>query len=158
MLPSQDELRSYFDYNSDKGKFLLRPREVGFKNKNYAYVSINGVTFLEHRLVWVYHNGPIPDDMVIDHINGIYDDNRIENLRMITQSENMRNQKLHRDSRSGATGVVWHPRDRLWNAQITINKRKISLGYYKNFDEAVAARKRADKLYGFHPNHGRVLQ
>ena len=44
----------------------------------------------EHRIVWEQHNGPIPDGMTIDHINGNKKDNRIENLQMLSRKDNIK--------------------------------------------------------------------
>ena len=54
----------------------------------YRVVSIYGKSYKEHRLVWIYHNGDISEGMQIDHINRIRNDNRIENLRLVTSSSN----------------------------------------------------------------------
>lgn len=62
----------------------------GYRN-GYLRVSIRGKTYSVHILIYKTFVGEIPAGMVLDHINGIRDDNRLENLRCVTQSENMHN-------------------------------------------------------------------
>lgn len=52
--------------------------------------------YYEHRLIWVYHYGPIPDGKTIHHINGVKDDNRISNLMLVTKREHARRHQLMR--------------------------------------------------------------
>ena len=91
----------------------------------------------------------------IDHINGKRSDNRIENLRAVTKPENFRNMCLRSDNKSGCPGVTFHKASNLWHARITVDKKIISLGYFKKHEEAIEARLKANKCYGFHENHGR---
>ena len=67
--------------------------EVGYKagNKGYLYVCINGKHALKHRFIWSAFFGEIPEGMQIDHINTLRDDNRLDNLRLVTDKENKRN-------------------------------------------------------------------
>lgn len=58
---------------------------------SYGYIKIarrNAPEILAHRLVWEMVNGPIPDGMQINHINGIKTDNRIANLELVTPQQN----------------------------------------------------------------------
>lgn len=78
---------------SNNGAVRLKGSETlkkGVLRNRYVRYSIHGNLYSAHRLVYLTFVGEIPDGYVIDHINGIRDDNRVENLRCITQSENMK--------------------------------------------------------------------
>tara|TARA_R110001606_G_scaffold190822_1_gene338772 strand:+ start:384 stop:701 length:318 start_codon:yes stop_codon:yes gene_type:complete len=100
------------------------------------------------------HVGDWPADQ-IDHISGDRSDNRIENLREATQTENSRNMKTLANNMSGVMGVSWDKRERHWIATISDDNSSVRLGRFKSFEDAVAARKAAEVEYGYHPNHGR---
>lgn len=106
-----------------------------------------------HRAAWALYHGAWPEG-VIDHINGNPADNRIVNLRDVPQATNMRNQNERNTNTSGVTGVV--PYWSKWKAQITVDGRNINLGHFRTRDEAIVARKAAERRHGFHPNHGRA--
>jgi hypothetical protein len=108
-----------------------------------------------HRAAWALHYGVWPD-REIDHENHDASDNRIGNLRLAGKVGNMRNLPRSRANTSGATGVVWYKRKAKWHARIKAAGRQYSLGYYDRFEDAVAARKRAERDHGFHPNHGKA--
>jgi hypothetical protein len=85
----------------------------------------------------------------IDHIDGNEFNNKKSNLRGCTQNENNKNRKLNKNNISGVKGVRWS--DKIptpkWHAYIHYNKRFKSLGYYYDFEDAVAARLKAEEKY-----------
>lgn len=121
----------------------------------YVMVRIGKGLYRSHRIIWEMHNGHIPDGMQIDHINHIRDDNRIENLRLVTNLENGMNQGLAINNTSGSTGVTWNSERNKWMAQIKVRGKNIYLGLFIDFSSAVKARIAAEVKYGFHKNHGR---
>ena len=74
-------------YACDPG---FRPKQT-LKKDGYLVVLINGKQLSAHRFIYECFNGLIEEGLAIDHINTIRTDNRIENLRAVTQSENNRN-------------------------------------------------------------------
>lgn len=106
-------LNSIFTYDFNTGHLFANPDHqptgrgarrrqgvpLGTNNgKGYLMVGVEGKNQLVHRVIWEMLNGPIPEGKVIDHINGIKDDNRIDNLRICTNVENLRNQKGGKNS------------------------------------------------------------
>lgn len=108
-----------------------------------------------HRVAFAIHYGKWPEGH-IDHINGDRTDNRIKNLRDVTRAENQKNQKLRSDNASGTPGVGYCKANKGWRARINVNKKSITLGYFKTKAAAVSARKDAERLHGYHANHGRA--
>jgi len=164
LKPSQEFLREILDYDAETGFFTWKVRrnkriEVGARagrreGNGYRYLGIDGKSYLEHRLVWVYVHGEQPKEQ-IDHINGIKDDNRISNLRAATALDNVTNRPITKRSKSGVMGVRWIKDIGKWEAAVFLNRKKNTLGYYLDFFEAVCARKSAERKMGFHANHGR---
>lgn len=133
-----------------KPAFVTR-HGIGACGTSYLQCRVYGKNLFAHRVAWALHTGKWPE-LEIDHINGDRSDNRTSNLREVNHSTNAKNTKRRSDNKTGVTGVSWARKAGLWRAEI--NRRFI--GLFKSFPEAVAARKTAEKLHGFHPNHGRV--
>lgn len=161
---TQDRLKNQLNYNPRTGDFTWQAARSGVKLgstagaytlNGYRNIQIDCERVMSHQLAWLYVYGRWPDDQ-IDHINGIRDDNRIENLRDVTHTENMHNQKRPKNNRSGVVGVSWAGgRSDKWYATICVHRKFINLGHYEDFFEAVCARKSAELKYNYHPNHGR---
>lgn len=129
---------------------------VSSKSKTkYKRVTINNEQFLCHRIIWIMHNGKIPSNMEIDHIDGNGLNNNINNLRLVSLSENRKNMPMQSNNSSGQVGVRFNKRQNKWVARIQIDKKEKFIGYFNSFDEAKNARKKAEKEYNFCQNHGR---
>lgn len=177
-----EEISKLLRYEADTGKLFWRPRtpdmfisgrtsaesqcrawnsrhagKEALTSLSYGYFAgdICNRKYLAHRVSWLLVTGGWPVD-TIDHINGIRTDNRIENLRAVSNAENHKNQKRPRSNASGVVGVSFFRRVGGWQASIMVSGRTIHLGTFVEFERAVAARKAAEIEYGFHPNHGRV--
>jgi hypothetical protein len=112
-----------------------------YDREGYLQIQINRKIYRAHRLVWLMLNGPIPVGMEMDHINGIKDDNRIENLRLATSSQNKHNQKKRRINKSGFKGVSWSKKMNKWSANICVKGKNRGLGF---FDDKLDAAKAYD--------------
>ena len=172
ILPPPSFVREIMSYDSKSGFLYWKHRKDMPKNWNTKYANKKvkmtgrnqtGITYkgkyftvMHHRLLWCHYYGKWPEsNLVIDHINGDNCDNRIVNLRLVTQTENNRNRCIPKDNTSGHLGVYWVNSKKKWLVQIGLNGKSIHIGYFKNKEDAIKARKEAEKKYGFHENHGR---
>lgn len=95
------------------------------------------------RLLHRYILNP-PKGLTVDHINRNTLDNRKENLRICTQFINNQNQS---HNKSGKVGVCFINREKKYMAYIRVNGKMINLGTYKNFEDAVKSRIKAEIKY-----------
>jgi len=163
-MVTQEKIRELFNYCPDSGIFTwavstcnrVKVGDVaGTKTTNgYMQVMVGGQRYYVHRLIWLYHYKEWPKNQ-IDHIDGSPDNNRINNLRDVTNEENTRNRKTPNTNISGVIGVFHRKLDKKWTAQITVNDKNVFLGRFHDFFEACCARKSAELKHGYHPNHGR---
>ena len=126
------------------------------KKDGYWRISYKHYNYLLHRLAYLYVEGVWPEEH-IDHINHIPSDNRWVNLRAVSRSENMRNQKLNSNSTSGVAGVSWYKAYGKWSCRIVDSGKDVFLGYFDTLEEAAVVRKRAEAFYNYHDNHGGVF-
>lgn len=155
-----DRLTGEFRYslssgNRKAGDFAGTVCTVSKKAKAIKYLKIfvDGRSQLAHRIVMEKMHGDISGKLV-DHINGNTLDNRLDNLRLATHTENNKNAGFNPRSKTGINGVyVSFGR---FYARITVNKKNIHLGSFGALFDAVCARKAALLRYGFHENHGRI--
>ena len=154
-----DELRELVDYNANTGLFTWAVNrsnktragsQAGSTRKDgYSVIEIYGRKYKSHRLAWLYCYGCFPKNC-IDHINGNKSDNRISNLRDVTHSENLRNQKKPRsDNKSGFLGVCIHKRingEIKFGAQIRTDGKPTFLGLFDTPNEAHMAYMQAKRI------------
>jgi hypothetical protein len=144
----KNKLENLFDYDPVSGELLWKvapdchgkvARAAGAKHHTgYIKVRIDGKQYSAHRLIWIMHNGNIPDGLQIDHINGIRDDNRIGNLRLATRNINCQNQHLaHNHNKSGLLGVC--KQYGKFKARIEIDGKRRHLGTFFTPEEAHSA-------------------
>lgn len=113
------------------------------QNTGYVQISIGNVRYSAHRLAWVYIHGSIDQNLIIDHINRVRNDNRIDNLRLVTHSVNNSNRELNKNSVSKHSGVIWNKSKSKWQVSIRINGRKFSCGNFSSLENAISARRDA---------------
>lgn len=136
-------------------RFAGKPALTANHKSGYKHGLIYKKAYLTHRVIYAMKHGYWPE--YIDHINGNRMDNRIENLRSVTKSENSCNSSIPTNNTSGHIGVSWNARDQRWSAYITFNRKRKALGNFVNIEDAIICRKENENLLGFHPNHGKKL-
>lgn len=120
----------------------------------YCYGSVLGSNHMAHRIAYtLYHRTVIVGE--IDHINGEKSDNRASNLREVGHYANLRNSALYSNNTSGYHGVTWCAYSKSWDARISYNGKQRRVGRFKKKEDAIAARKHAEMVHGYHKNHGR---
>lgn len=113
------------------------------KNLVYFQKRLSGGKLIElHRLIMGF-----PENKIIDHINGNTLDNRRNNLRICSNSENIIKGKLRTNNKSGVSGVRFDKERKKWTASIKIMYKQHFLGQFKTKKEAIMARKEAEKEY-----------
>lgn len=148
-----DEARHLFSYDPETGKLTraysqradLVGREAGsVYDHGYRVVSVGRARYVAARIIWLMQTGAWPVGE-IDHINHQRDDNRWANLRDVDRLGNQHNLGGNRANTSGVPGVSWHKRSRKWFAHIRVGGKQKALGYFSNFEDAVAAREQGKK-------------
>jgi len=129
-------------------------KEAGsYTYKGYRRIVVDYKEYVTHRLVYLLHHGYVPE--YIDHINGIKDDNRIENLRAATGSENMYNIGVLKSNTSGVKGVYWVTGRCKWRAGIRYGGKRYYLGMFDDLELAeLVVREARELLHGEYANHG----
>lgn len=172
----RDRIKLFVLYNPTTGSLTWRRRKLAefsggvrtlnswntrFYGKEIFSMSSDGYrtgmicrkSLKAHRIAWFLYYGEWPNGE-IDHINGIRDDNRIVNLRDVSRSENMLNKRVHKNSKSGETGIRLTPYGK-WQVRICKDGKSFCIGSFETKHDAIIARNAANTAFGFHQNHGR---
>ncbi len=160
-LITQEYLKIILEYNPETGDFTWKQPTNNSKMKvgdiagclhgGYRKIGIDGKIYLAHRLAWLYMTGSWPE-FVIDHIEGtnISNFNKWDNLRHVTQIDNTRhkvkNGGIQVNNNTGYRGVS-ERKDGKWVARISVNGKKIYLGYFKSAKDASIAYENARLKY-----------
>ena len=159
-LPPVEYLRECFDYDPLTGelRWRQRPREHfvnlraykiwntryastiagAIKSTGYYHVTLYRQYYLVHRIIWKWSTGEEPPP-TIDHIDRNRTNNRWNNLRLATQSQQSQNACLFSNNNSGFRGVSWHRLRKKWRATIGIDGRHHHLGLFVTIEDAAAA-------------------
>lgn len=113
--------------------------------KPYWKVSVMRKTVYLHHVIFLLHHKYLPK--YIDHADGDSTNNRIENLRAATQSQNIANSKIRSNNTSGYKGVTLLKNTGKWNASVMVNGKHISLGSYIDKEEAYKAYMAGSRKY-----------
>jgi hypothetical protein len=139
---TQDNLKDYFTYKDGNLFWKRQPSRritVGsiagnLTERGYIQVKVFNKRFYAHRIIFFMFNGYFPQEL--DHIDGNKSNNRIENLRDSTKSQNNMNSKKRKDNTSGTKGITWDKRCNKWKVQGQANNIKYYLGRYDDMELA----------------------
>ncbi len=157
-LPPLEELKEFLDYNANTGIFtwIKKPckkinvgQQAGTANKDgYIQIVFKHRCYLAHRLAYYMYHGVDPLENLVDHEHGGESNNKINNLRLASYSQNGSNHiKLRSDNTSGVIGVHWDKTRKKWVAFIRVNCKRKHLGYFINKEDAIKVRKEAEIKY-----------
>jgi len=160
-IPSQNELHELFEYRDGELFYKISPLpkiKVGDKagsvnNLGYVKISINNKKYSAHRIIYMMQYGYVPKE--IDHINCNPKDNRIENLRAVTRTQNRYNIDSYKTNTSGCKGVSWKKNLNKWQVSVNVNGARKHFGVYEDFElaEFVSVEAR-NKYHGAYANNG----
>lgn len=154
---SAERLREILHYDPATGIFCFRVRRGGKKpgdtagyldSNGYILIQVDGHTAQGQRLAWLYMHGEWPPEE-IDHKNMCRSDNRFDNIRAATKSQNGMNRRKRADNTSGFKGVTRRANGGGWFARIKSGDKQKYLGTFRTPDSAGAAyAEAARRLHG----------
>ena len=136
--PTQAEMLKTYDLIDGKlcRKSDGKPAAFMHKGTGRYVIKVKNRNLYLSRLMWIFINGNIPNDMCVDHINQDKTDNRISNLRLVSKADNCRN-VVKKSNTSGHRGVTWKPSQNAWYACSTdVDGKRKFLGYHATKEAA----------------------
>lgn len=152
-----DRLKEVLKYEPDTGdwiwiKSLSNAAPVGhicnYRPGGYLKIRIDGKLYRAGRLAFLYMTGKWPKG-IIDHKDRNPFNDRWNNYRDVTQSDNMKNISARSDNTSGYKGVSFNKQHKKWESYINSKGKRFGLGLYTDIKEAVKVRIEAEKKFGF---------
>ena len=131
-LDDYNKISNYCWRSNDDGYIIAHDT----KSNNYSNIWI-------HRIILNLNDKTLE----VDHKNHNKNDNRKENLRITTHSQNSKNQSISIANKSGTSDVCWHKATGKWQARICVDNQRIYLGLYDDINEAIKVRKEAEEKY-----------
>jgi hypothetical protein len=154
-------VRQLFDYDPESGFLIHKERHgvkaaarAGYVNSGYRSVKIHQVSYLEHRIIWLWVAGEWPENDV-DHKDLNKTNNKWLNLRPATRMQNVANGPARTRKYGTLKGAFFHKRWGYWRSAIRVDGKLLSLGNFKTELEAAKAYEAASiKHFG---EYARVL-
>lgn len=153
---TQERLKELFGYKD--GQFVDRKTNAVKAlvpitlHHRYYRIVVDGKQYKFHRMVFLYHKGYLPK--IIDHVDNDRLNNKIENLREVTQQQNCLNRIAHKNNRSGYKNVHWDKVMNKWTVQISIDRKRRVFGYFDDVELAgLVAEEARDKFHGEFARH-----
>lgn len=154
-LPTVERVRELFDYDPQTGLLARRKRIRGARHdrpvgtpNSYGHLicRVDYTIYYVHRIIWLHFYGE-PPPQLIDHINGVRDDNRIRNLRPADFTGNSRNRGIQRNNTTGFKGVHFSKADGKFKSAIKVGGKKLHLGFFDTAEAASSAYAVASQRY-----------
>lgn len=159
LITQRNKKYNTYDLSGDYGiGYTLKGKEFWFDKEDYNLIKdycwridkdgfvvatiagTKGKSIYLHRII-------LPDSVYVDHKEHNRFDNRKEKLRKVTPSQNGMNKSLRKNNTSGVSGVHFDNRINKWIARIQVDNKRIALGRFDIFKDAVKARKKAEEKY-----------
>jgi frataxin-like iron-binding protein CyaY len=131
-------------------RWCAQPNRKSYYAKRSTTVNKKLLMLLMHRLIWIHHNGAIPERYEIDHIDQDKLNNSLSNLRLVSHSQNMINKPKASGKSSKYLGVHFNKQKNKWRGQIAINSKQYHLGWFKTEIEAAKVRDEYAKNSGLY--------
>jgi len=138
---TQDYLKQLFEYKDgnlywkqNTGRARIGNVAGHKRTTGYVMIKINKKDFLAHRVIFMMHKGYFPK--LIDHIDGNPSNNKIENLREASHSENGHNAKLNKNNSIKLKHICLNKRKDKWQVQMFIDNKNKSFGEYYDLEVA----------------------
>ena len=165
MSEFQNKLKQLFEYNKETGELIWKVStnsnvkigdiagSIDHRDRGYTDISIDGKRYKSHRLIWIWHFGNF--DGMLDHIDTNRRNNKIENLRIATASQNNYNTNISKSNKSGIKGVYWEKFSQKWRVKIEANGKVYYFGRYSDLAKATQVMIESRKvLHGEFANSG----